>query len=71
MSIRPRKDIQLDMGDSRGTTGATVEGPKAYTRPWTLGTTLSRVTEKDFEIIEEACHEGEKSSTDILTRPGR
>jgi hypothetical protein len=50
---------------------ATVEDPKAYTRPWTIATTLSRITEKDFEIIEEACHEGESSSKDILTRPGR
>ena len=50
---------------------ATVEDPKAYTRPWTLATTLSRITEQGFEIIEEACHEGEKSSQEILTRPGR
>ena len=50
---------------------ATVEDPKAYTRPWTLATTLSRITEKDFEIIEEACHEGERSAEEILTRPGR
>jgi hypothetical protein len=50
---------------------ATVEDPKAYTRPWTLATTLARIAEKDFEIIEEACHEGEKSAGDILTRPGR
>jgi hypothetical protein len=50
---------------------ATVEDPNAYTRPWTLATTIARITEPGFEIIEEACHEGEKSSQDILTRPGR
>jgi hypothetical protein len=50
---------------------ATVEDPKAYTRPWTLATTLARITEKNYEIIEEACHEGERSAGEILTRPGR
>jgi hypothetical protein len=50
---------------------ATVEDPKAYTRPWTLATTIARIKEENFEIIEEACHEGEKSAGDILTRPGR
>lgn len=50
---------------------ATVEDPKAYTRPWTLATTLSRRMEQGYEIWEEACHEGERSAENILTRPGR
>ncbi len=50
---------------------ATMEDPKAYTRPWTLATTIARIKEDNFEIIEEACHEGEKSADEILTRPGR
>ena len=59
------------VGPNRIDYQATVEDPKAYTRPWTLATTLSRITEQGFEIIEEACHEGESSAKDILTRPGR
>jgi hypothetical protein len=59
------------VGPNRIDYRVTVEDAKAYTRPWTLATTLSRITEKDFEIIEEACHEGESSAKDILTRPGR
>jgi hypothetical protein len=48
---------------------ATIEDPKVYTRPWTLGVQIQRMT--DYEILEEACHEGERSAQNILTRPGR
>ena len=49
----------------------TVDDPKAYSRPWTIATTLARVTEKGYEIIEEACHEGERWSSQELTGPAR
>lgn len=48
---------------------ATIEDPKVYTRPWTLGVEIQRMT--DYEILEEACHEGERSVQNILTRPRR
>lgn len=39
----------------------TVEDPKVYTRPWRLTWALVRVTQPGFEILEEACREGEQS----------
>jgi hypothetical protein len=44
----------------------TVEDPKAYTRPWTIGAILSRITEKGYEVWEQACHEGERDAKMIL-----
>ena len=38
---------------------ATMEDPKVYTRPWTLVWPLERIKEKDYEQMEEACHEGD------------
>lgn len=50
---------------------ATIEDPKVYTRPWTLGAEIQRMP-ADYEILEEACHEGERSAVQgILARPGR
>lgn len=49
---------------------ATIEDPKVYTRPWTLGAEIQRMI--DYEIMEEACHEGERSAEHgLLSRPGR
>ena len=48
---------------------ATIQDPKVYTRPWTLAVRRERLT--DYDLMEEACHEGEQSTKTILTRPGR
>jgi len=46
---------------------ATIEDPKVYTRPWKLALTLERIHE-NFELWEEACHEGERDVPHILRR---
>ena len=45
---------------------ATIEDPKVFTGPWTIGLTLRRNKEPGFEQWEEACIEGERSSTRML-----
>ena len=45
---------------------ATIEDPKVYTRPWKLALRLERIHEKDYELLEEACHEGERDVQHIL-----
>jgi hypothetical protein len=45
---------------------ATIEDPKVYTRPWKLALVLERMNEQGFELIEEACHEGERDVPHIL-----
>jgi hypothetical protein len=37
---------------------ATLEDPKAYTRPWTIGLNLLRIKEEGYEFWEQACYEG-------------
>ena len=38
---------------------ATVEDPKAYTRPWKIQYNFSRILDSNFEHMEFACIEGE------------
>ena len=45
---------------------ARLEDPKVYTRPWTMVSALVRNKQRDFEIWEQACHEGNKSVEDQL-----
>jgi hypothetical protein len=45
---------------------ATVEDPKVFTAPWKIGLALRRQKEPGFELLEEACVEGERDSTRML-----
>ena len=45
---------------------ATIEDTKVYTRPWKLALRLERIHEKDYELWEEACYEGERDVPHIL-----
>jgi hypothetical protein len=38
----------------------TLDDPKAYTRPWKMAWALVRDKEPGFELLEEACWEGER-----------
>jgi len=40
---------------------ATITDPSVFTRPWTMAYPVRRVKEKGFEIMEFACHEGNRS----------
>lgn len=44
---------------------ATMDDPKVYTRPWTIAFPLRRM-ENGHEVMEEACHEGDRSIPDLL-----
>jgi len=47
----------------------TIDDPTVYTRPWTMTFPLRRNRQPGFALLEEACHEGERS-TDRLLRLG-
>jgi hypothetical protein len=45
---------------------ATFEDPTAFTRPWTIEIPLTKKEEKENQIFESACHEGNYAMTGIL-----
>ena len=40
---------------------ATFDDPRVYTRPWKMALTFGRNTQEGFELMEDACHEGQES----------
>ncbi|MBF8300672.1 MAG: hypothetical protein HW394_1042 [Acidobacteria bacterium] len=49
---------------------ASIDDPTVYTRPWTLSFPLRRNTTPGFQLMEFACHEGNKSPSLQLRAPG-
>ncbi len=49
---------------------ATFEDPKVYTRPFTIALTFGRTVRgeqaRSYELLEEACHEGEHDTSEVL-----
>lgn len=46
---------------------ATIEDPNVYTRPWKMALT-ERLQGDDYQILEEACHEGNRALLDLRSR---
>ena len=44
----------------------TIEDSTVYTKPWTMTLPLKRNTQRGFEMLEEACHEGERNTQHLL-----
>jgi hypothetical protein len=44
----------------------TIEDPKVFTRPWKMALTINRNKQKNYEIYEDARHEGERDTEKIL-----
>jgi hypothetical protein len=45
----------------------TIDDPKVFTRPWKMRMDINRIKETGYELIEHACHEGERDWNHILT----
>jgi len=45
---------------------ARIEDPSVYTQPWTIVFAIRRTTEPNYEVWEEACHEGEHDTEHLL-----
>jgi hypothetical protein len=44
----------------------TIEDPHVYTRPWTMAFPIRRINQKGYELLEEACHEGERNTQHLI-----
>ena len=45
---------------------ATIEDPNVYTKPWTMAFPIRRNPDVKFELLEEACHEGERNTQPLI-----
>lgn len=45
---------------------ATFDDPAVYTRPWTIALGIRRNMERGYELLESACHEGNRSSEGMI-----
>jgi hypothetical protein len=49
---------------------ATIDDPKTYTKPWKLAFPVLRSKEEGYEILEFACHEGNRAE-ELMLRQGK
>jgi hypothetical protein len=54
------------VGPDRMDYEVTLEDPKVYTRPWKMAFQVNRNKQKDYEIFEDARHEGEQDVKEII-----
>ena len=45
---------------------ATIDDPNVYTRPWTMAFPIRRNTAPGFQLLEHACHEGERNTQPLI-----
>lgn len=45
---------------------ATIEDPNVYSKPWTMAFPIRRNPDVKFELLEEACHEGERNTQPLI-----
>ena len=45
---------------------ARIDDPVVYTSPWTMVFAIRRTTDPRYEVFEEACHEGERDTEQLL-----
>src|SRR5437870_500755 len=50
---------------------ATLDDPKAFTRPWTVAFPIRRIKDPKYELYEEACLEGNDPTIDGMLHVGR
>ena len=47
---------------------AVITAPKVYTRPWTFALRFERIEDYGSELWEEACHENNERTLDLMLR---
>ena len=50
---------------------ATIEDQNVFTRPWKIAFPIARFKEKGYELLEHACHEGERDIQHMPAEPLR